>query len=155
MERENMKLKKNNKGFTMVEILAVVVIIGILSGVAIPAVSRYISKSKKQSYATMESSIYDGARNYIMDENRYLNKCTSGYSNIESVENMLVDFQYIEALIDPSDKSKHCTYAVHGCMSNQGSDEILPTYEYKIELNCLNYSSCNIYKDDGSITPCE
>ena len=43
---------KDNKGFTLVELLTVIVILGILAMVAIPAVSRYIDNSKKQSYIT-------------------------------------------------------------------------------------------------------
>ncbi len=44
-------MKKNNKGFTLIEILAVVIILGILLIITIPAVSRYILNSNKSSYA--------------------------------------------------------------------------------------------------------
>lgn len=44
-------MKKNNKGFTLIEILAVVIILGILLLITIPAVSRYILNSNKSSYA--------------------------------------------------------------------------------------------------------
>lgn len=149
--------KKNNKGFTMVEILAVIVILGILAGVAVPLVYRYVDRSKKQSYETMEESIYDAARNYVMEENKFLATCNAAgtsYSNIETADNMLVDFQYVENLVDPSDKSKRCSYNVYGCMVDDGAGETLASYKYKVELECINYSHCGIYTDDGKMTNC-
>ena len=37
---------KNNKGFTMVELLAVIVVLAIMMGIAIPAVTHYVNKGK-------------------------------------------------------------------------------------------------------------
>lgn len=45
---------KNNKGFTLIELLAVIVILGLLMAIAIPAVTRYITESRKK---TLVSSI--------------------------------------------------------------------------------------------------
>lgn len=39
------KLKKNKKGFTLVEIIVVLVIIGILMALAVPAVMKYINEA--------------------------------------------------------------------------------------------------------------
>ena len=49
----------NKKGFTLVEILAVVAILSIMSGVAVAGVSKYLSQSKSQAYESMEKSAYD------------------------------------------------------------------------------------------------
>ena len=43
--------KKNNGGFTLIEILAVIIIIGILLLITIPAVTNYISSSRRSAYA--------------------------------------------------------------------------------------------------------
>jgi len=43
---------KNNKGFSLIEILAVVVILGIVMLIAVPAVSNYIISSRKSSYVS-------------------------------------------------------------------------------------------------------
>ena len=40
----------NKKAFTMVELLGVLVILGILSGVSVTAVYKYKEKAQKQAY---------------------------------------------------------------------------------------------------------
>lgn len=43
----------NKKGFTLVEMLGVIVILGIALTIAIPAVSNYIDKSKREGFVTV------------------------------------------------------------------------------------------------------
>lgn len=43
----------NNKGFTLVELLGTMVILGICLTIAIPAATRYIDKSKRESFSTV------------------------------------------------------------------------------------------------------
>ena len=52
----------NKKGFTLVELLAVVVILSVLLGIAIPAVTNYIVTSEKQAYITTVLQYVDAAR---------------------------------------------------------------------------------------------
>ena len=54
---------RNNKGFTLIELLAVIVIMGILLMVAIPAVSRIIENSRKDSLVTIAKEYVNAVRN--------------------------------------------------------------------------------------------
>ncbi len=60
---------KNKKGFTLIEILAVIIIIGIIMIIAVPAVTKYIFKSNKSVYASDVSAFVESVRaEYEMKE---------------------------------------------------------------------------------------
>ena len=56
---------KNKKGFTLIELLAVIIILGVLMIIAIPAVTEYISLSRKSAYITTATRYIDGVRNMV------------------------------------------------------------------------------------------
>lgn len=62
--------KLNNKGFTLVEVLAVIVILGVLATITVPAVSTVIEQNKENSYENLQKSIIAAAKIYISD-NKY------------------------------------------------------------------------------------
>ena len=45
-------MRKNNKGFTLVELLAALIILGILSALAMPTVINMLSSSRDKLYVT-------------------------------------------------------------------------------------------------------
>ena len=53
--------KKKKKGFTLIELLAVIIILGILMVIAVPAVTKYINESRKNSYINSAKGIIAGA----------------------------------------------------------------------------------------------
>lgn len=61
-------LKNNKKGFTLIELMIVVAIIGILAAVAIPAFLKYIKKSKTTEARTNIRKVYDGEVTYYSEE---------------------------------------------------------------------------------------
>ena len=60
-------MKKNrNKGFTLIELLAVIIIMGVLMMTAIPAVTKYIENSRKDTFWQTAKSYIDAARTPLL-----------------------------------------------------------------------------------------
>ncbi|WP_274382321.1 prepilin-type N-terminal cleavage/methylation domain-containing protein [Paenibacillus paridis] len=62
-----MALKRNQKGLTLIELLAVLVIVGIIAAIAIPAIGGTIEKSKTKADTASETLIVEAAVRYMVD----------------------------------------------------------------------------------------
>ena len=60
-------MKLNNKGFTLIEILAVMVILGILIAFMYPNVTKMIAKNREDNVIKIKESIRNAAKIYISD----------------------------------------------------------------------------------------
>ncbi len=59
----------NKKAFTLIELLAVIIILGVLMLVAIPSVTNYINNSRKEGYINTARQISKGAVNLVNSGN--------------------------------------------------------------------------------------
>jgi prepilin-type N-terminal cleavage/methylation domain-containing protein len=55
----------NKKGFTLIEILAVLIIMGVILIIAVPSISRYIMQSKTSTYITDAKRFVEAGRNLV------------------------------------------------------------------------------------------
>jgi prepilin-type N-terminal cleavage/methylation domain-containing protein len=58
-------LLRCNRGMTLVELLAVIVIFGIVSSIAVVAVLQLIEKSKERAFVSGAYALYEAARLYV------------------------------------------------------------------------------------------
>ncbi len=136
--------RKNNKGFTLIEILAAVVILGIISTVAVPAVYKYVTKTRNFSYDNMYKTVFDAVKNYRID-----NSDDSATYTKDDIKNF-VELNYLDPLIDPVDKSKTCSAEVYVTECRNSTDNtVLKDHEYTVKLSCSAHSGTKYFNDNG------
>lgn len=72
-------MKKKNSGFTLVELLAVVIILAIVITIASSAVFSVMNKSRKNMASEVRSNLAESALTYAL-ENIHLSLCTPEFS---------------------------------------------------------------------------
>lgn len=131
MRDRMLKLKKNSNGFTLIELLATITIVGILSTIAITAVSKMIASSHKNYYKTLEKNIALAAESYAQNNRNYLPKTENASTTISLKQ--LVENNYIKNVVDHAD---------HKCNLDASQIKITKKnkkYNYEVELHCPNY----------------
>ncbi len=126
----------NNKGFTLVEILAVVSLLGIMTGLAIMAYTRYLDYSKNRSYDIMASSASQAMEEYMMD---YPTARTASFQE-------LVEGQYLEPTVDPSDRDNQCRGRVDVTITNTTDINV---NHYSVKVCCANFNYTYTFPEGG------
>lgn len=134
----------NNKGFTLVEIMSVVVILGIIAITAVVAYNKYLNDTRNKDYDFMAKSAANAASEYAMDN--------IGIRTVTFQE--LYEKEYLEYPQDPSNQGKMCSGKV--VIKNTENYDGLDTEKYDVTVCCSNFSY--IYHFPGGsrqLTTCE
>lgn len=124
----------NKKGFTMVELLAAIVILGILIGTASVAISWILDLNKKGYYSTLEKNVILAAKSYYADNRASLPK-SIGYSRKITLKT-LVEKKYLSEVLD---------YGKGDCTKSSDSYVKVTKYSNKDYLYTA-YFNCPAYK---------
>lgn len=95
------KYLSNSRGFTLVELLAVIVILGIIAAIAVPSIGTVIDNSRKDAHISNAQSIKEAARLYDTSED--IESTISGQIKLKE----LIDKDYIEPIDAPGDAEYH------------------------------------------------
>jgi len=74
--------KKNNKGFTLVEVLGTIVILGVVLGISVPLISRAVKKSQLEQMETQENNVSLVGKNYFLDNRDELPKINGATTQV-------------------------------------------------------------------------
>ncbi len=133
-------MKKKEKGFTLVELLAVVTLMGVLSSVAVAAVTQYAEKAKKQDFAVLEKNMKTAINNYFIDHSSFIPAI--GLSKTVTAKT-LIDENYLSSMNDPDKKGNQCNLTsskVTVTRSGEQSDFNMKL-DYKICVICSKRKS--------------
>jgi len=114
-------IKRNKKGFTLVELLAVIAILGVILSIAVPAVSNRIQESKKKVFFANVSTTVKGVKPLVEVKSDEFSACwikpfetnESKKTNIEVADGIKKEDGFFKILVyHDGGKIKYAVYAV-------------------------------------------
>jgi type IV pilus assembly protein PilA len=134
-------MNNKRKGFTLVELLAVIVILAIILVIAVPNVIKVINKAKLDTYRRNEDMLINATQKYMASNGISLN---NGESTTITYNDLKND-KLIDKIIDQTTKNE-CSY------SKIVITKTTTEYNYQSMLICDNYVNANTINTYSLIT---
>lgn len=140
---------KNKKGFTLVELLATVTILGIISTLAVISVTEYIKKARDTTYNDHEKSMKGAASNFLIDHSGYIPNVNEKI--VIDVER-LIEEKYLTTLKDPKGDHDACDETSYVVVERHTNTTHNLNIDYHMCLQCNGHytsKACQEISIDG------
>src|SRR5574344_2369638 len=123
---------KNKRGFTLVELLGVIVILAVIAAITIPTVTGIIKKNKEKAYNATVATIIDASKKWSSDNSSMVSDTGDSYVKLDTLTEGYIDQ---DELINPITNN-----TMDGCVKISHSDTY-NQYEYSYETKdeCPNF----------------
>ena len=135
----------NKKGYTLIELLAVIVIISLLGGIAVISYSSYQQNTAERVFKTYMDSMHEATIMYFLE-----NTSQVPTSNNPSKTIYLSDLK-IEPIKNPYDINDKCLTNTNGnsyvetSYIDKSNNKGISGIKYKVCLICNKYRECKEY----------
>ena len=119
-----------NKAFTLIELLAVIVILGLLATIATPNIMSALTISKENSYHRQIKLIEEAAERWAVDNPQELTERMQNSTLSIDIEELQTNGYLEKNLNNPATKKK-----MEGCISIEKRSKNIYTYKYTIILS--------------------
>ena len=92
---------KNQKGFSLIELMVVVSIIGILSSIAVPQFQKFKKKAQQAEAKTLLSGIYTAQKIFSVEHNTYYSNLYAIGFEVGGVVKTFAGFYFGNATVSP------------------------------------------------------
>ena len=129
---------KNNKGFTLVELLAVITILGVLAAVGMVSMNKYLKQAREASYTDYEKTLKQSSENALVQNSRLIPAINN---KIVVDGNWLKCQGYMKKLRDPKNNNRDCADSSYVIISRGADISFNMNIDYQVCLKCGNYQT--------------
>lgn len=122
----------NKRAFTLVELLAVIAILGVIAAIFVPNAMKILSENKTKTYKVKENILINAAKDYTLYNRDFV--FPTGDDAVYITANSLVEDSFMAKILD-ADSAEECNAFVKITVNATSG------YDYSPCLLCTNYTT--------------